>query len=41
MLNEFIADDTFKLTKLSGVYSIVNTKNNKIYIGESLDIKSR
>lgn len=41
MLNDFIADDTFKLTKLSGIYSIVNTKNNKIYIGESLDIKSR
>ena len=41
MLNDFISDDTFKLTKLSGIYSITNTSNNKTYIGESLDIKSR
>ena len=38
---EFNDKYTFKLEKVSGIYLIKNTQTNYIYIGESLDIKSR
>ena len=38
---EFNDKYTFKLEKISGIYLIRNTQTNYIYIGESLDIKSR
>lgn len=38
---DFNNNYTFKLEKVSGVYLIKNSKTNKIYIGESLDIKER
>lgn len=38
---EFINDDTIKLAHLSGIYTIICTKTNWFYIGESMNIKQR
>lgn len=38
---KFVNNNTIELSYISGIYVIINRKNNRFYIGESLNIKKR